>query len=159
MFIISKRRVILPSRDGTRSHLVPRDYIGEIPDWAADTDYFRSLVMMGKLVCLKAARTKTPRRPPRSRSRSGAAPKPPKSKKGGTAGCTSMETPSFMESGPLPPISASRRATTRRRCSGRLPAVLHSRNRRNPGGLPGSIHHVDGDHQHGQCLRAAGQVA
>lgn len=49
MFIISKRRVILPSRDGTQRHLVPRDFIGEIPDWAADTDYFRSLVADGKI--------------------------------------------------------------------------------------------------------------
>lgn len=49
MFIISKRRVILPSRDGTQHHLVPRDFIGEIPDWAADTDYFRALVADGKI--------------------------------------------------------------------------------------------------------------
>ena len=49
MFIISKRRVILPSRDGSKRHLVPRDYIGEIPDWAAETDYFRSLVADGKI--------------------------------------------------------------------------------------------------------------
>lgn len=49
MFIISKRRVILPSRDGSQHYLVPRDFIGEIPDWAADTDYFRSLVDDGKI--------------------------------------------------------------------------------------------------------------
>lgn len=49
MFIISKRRVILPSRDGTKRHLVPRDFIGEIPGWAAETDYFRALVADGKI--------------------------------------------------------------------------------------------------------------
>lgn len=49
MFIISKRRVILPSRDGSKRHLVHRDFIGEIPDWAAETDYFRSLVADGKI--------------------------------------------------------------------------------------------------------------
>lgn len=49
MFIISKRRVILPSRDGTKKHLVPRDYIGEIPDWATETDYFLNLVADGKI--------------------------------------------------------------------------------------------------------------
>lgn len=49
MFIISKRRVILPSRDGTQHRLVPRDFIGEIPEWATDTDYFRSLVADGKI--------------------------------------------------------------------------------------------------------------
>lgn len=49
MFIICKRRVILPSRDGSKRHLVPRDFIGEIPDWAAETDYFRALVADGKI--------------------------------------------------------------------------------------------------------------
>ena len=49
MFIISKRRVIRPSSDGTKAHTVPRDYVGEIPDWAADTDYFRALVADGKI--------------------------------------------------------------------------------------------------------------
>lgn len=49
MFVMSKRRVLLPSKDGSRSHLVPREYVGEIPDWAADTDYFRALVTDGKI--------------------------------------------------------------------------------------------------------------
>ena len=49
MFVLSKRNVILPSRDGSKTHLVPRDYIGEIPDWAAETDYFRRLVADGKI--------------------------------------------------------------------------------------------------------------
>lgn len=49
MFVMAKRRVLLPSKDGSLSHLVPRDYVGEIPDWAADTDYFRALVADGKI--------------------------------------------------------------------------------------------------------------
>lgn len=51
MFVMSKRRVILPSRDGTKKHLVPRDFIGEIPDWASETPYFYALVAEGK-ICL-----------------------------------------------------------------------------------------------------------
>lgn len=50
MFIMSKRNVILPSKDGKQQHSVSRDYIGEIPDWAADTEYFQALVRDGKIV-------------------------------------------------------------------------------------------------------------
>ena len=49
MFILSKRNVILPSRDGSRQHQVKRDFIGKIPDWATETDYFRRLVADGKI--------------------------------------------------------------------------------------------------------------
>ena len=49
MFILAKRSVILPSSDGSRKYAVPRGYTGEIPDWAADTNYFRALVAEGKL--------------------------------------------------------------------------------------------------------------
>lgn len=49
MFIVSKRNIILPSKDGKRAFRVGRDYIGEIPGWAADTDYFRALVADGKI--------------------------------------------------------------------------------------------------------------
>ena len=49
MFIASKRNIILPSADGSKSFRVQKDYIGEIPDWAADTPYFRALVADGKI--------------------------------------------------------------------------------------------------------------
>lgn len=49
MFIVSKRNIILPSKDGKRAFRVDRDYIGEIPEWAADTDYFRALAADGKI--------------------------------------------------------------------------------------------------------------
>lgn len=49
MFIASKRNIILPSADGSKSFRVRKDYIGEIPDWAADTPYFRALVADGKI--------------------------------------------------------------------------------------------------------------
>ena len=49
MFIASKRNIILPSPDGKRHCRVSRDYVGEIPDWAAETDYFCALVKDGKI--------------------------------------------------------------------------------------------------------------
>lgn len=49
MFILAKRNVILPSADGSKQYAVKRDFIGEIPDWAADTAYFRGLVADGKI--------------------------------------------------------------------------------------------------------------
>ena len=49
MFVLAKRSVILPSKDGRQHHFVPRDFVGDIPDWAAETDYFRALVAEGKI--------------------------------------------------------------------------------------------------------------
>lgn len=50
MFILSKRNIILPGPDGASSIRVQRDFVGEIPDWAAETAYFRALVEDGKIV-------------------------------------------------------------------------------------------------------------
>lgn len=50
MFILSKRSLILPSPDGSTSVRVRRDFLGEVPDWAAETEYFRDLVADGKIV-------------------------------------------------------------------------------------------------------------
>ena len=50
MFILSKRNIILPSPDGKQSVRVARDFVGEIPDWAAQISYFRALVADGKIV-------------------------------------------------------------------------------------------------------------
>ena len=50
MFVLSKRNIILPAPDGSAAVRLARGQIAEIPDWAAETDYFRSLVRDGKLV-------------------------------------------------------------------------------------------------------------
>lgn len=50
MFIYAKRNVILPSADRSQMHPVRRGFVGEIPDWAADTAYFKALVKDGKIV-------------------------------------------------------------------------------------------------------------
>ena len=50
MFVMSKRNIILPSPDGTASVRLVRDFVGEIPEWAAQTEYYRALVADGKIV-------------------------------------------------------------------------------------------------------------
>lgn len=50
MFVMCKRNVILPSADGKQQHKVAKDYVGNIPDWATETAYFRGLVSDGKIV-------------------------------------------------------------------------------------------------------------
>lgn len=50
MFIMAKRSILLPSPDGTQQHRVERGFVGDIPDWAAKTDYFAALVKDGKIV-------------------------------------------------------------------------------------------------------------
>lgn len=49
MFIVSRRNIILPSPDGKTSFRVSKDFVGEIPDWATETNYFRALVADGKI--------------------------------------------------------------------------------------------------------------
>lgn len=58
MFVLSKRNVILPSPDGSKKVTVKRDFVGEIPDWAAETDYFRALVADGKISVPKTKKDK-----------------------------------------------------------------------------------------------------
>lgn len=58
MFICAKRNVILPSPDGSQRHPVPRGFVGEIPGWAACTEYFQGLVADGKIVLPAARRDK-----------------------------------------------------------------------------------------------------
>lgn len=50
MFIMSRRNIELPCKDGAQIHRVAKDFVGEIPDWAAGTPYFRALVADGKIV-------------------------------------------------------------------------------------------------------------
>ena len=50
MFIMARRSIELPSKDNTQVHPVAKDFIGNIPDWAADTPYFQALVADGKIV-------------------------------------------------------------------------------------------------------------
>lgn len=49
MFVYAKANIRLPSADGSRAHVVPSGFVGEIPDWAAKTKYFDALVRDGKI--------------------------------------------------------------------------------------------------------------
>ena len=50
MFVLSKRNVIIPAPDGSTAVALRRDVMTDIPEWAAQTDYFRALVRDGKIV-------------------------------------------------------------------------------------------------------------
>lgn len=58
MFIMAKRNIELPSPDNSRKHKVEKGFIGNIPDWAADTPYFRALVEDGKIVVPASSKDK-----------------------------------------------------------------------------------------------------
>lgn len=47
MFILCKRNVLFRTSDGAQTHLVRRDFIGNVPDWIGQTRYFRQLVADG----------------------------------------------------------------------------------------------------------------
>lgn len=49
-FVVSNRNIVIPSPDGRQRVPLPRGFMGAVPDWAAETDYFKALVADGKLV-------------------------------------------------------------------------------------------------------------
>ena len=50
MFVLSKRNIIIPAPDGSASVHLARGQMVDVPDWAADTAYFKALVADGKIV-------------------------------------------------------------------------------------------------------------
>lgn len=50
MFVLSKRNLIIPAPDGSTAVRLAREQLAKVPDWAAETEYFRALVADGKLV-------------------------------------------------------------------------------------------------------------
>lgn len=50
MFVLSKRNIILPAPDGSAAVRLRAGMMETVPDWAAETDYFRALVKDGKIV-------------------------------------------------------------------------------------------------------------
>lgn len=50
MVIVSKNHILLPSEDQSLVFPVPRGWMGEAPDWATSTRYFRELVADGKII-------------------------------------------------------------------------------------------------------------
>lgn len=49
-FVVSNRNIVIPSPDGRQRVRLPQGFMGAVPDWAAETDYFKALVADGKLV-------------------------------------------------------------------------------------------------------------
>ena len=50
-FILAKRNIILPSGAvGVPAVALKKDVLADVPDWAADTAYFKALVADGKIV-------------------------------------------------------------------------------------------------------------
>lgn len=58
MFVMSNRNVIIPSPDGSESVRLRRGQMGNVPDWAAKTAYFKALVADGKLVVSDSSKDK-----------------------------------------------------------------------------------------------------
>lgn len=56
MVIVSQRNILLPSKDRSQVFPVTRGWMGEIPEWAAETEYFRELVADGKIVISESRR-------------------------------------------------------------------------------------------------------
>lgn len=50
MFVLSKRNIVIPAPDGSAAVRLARGQMSTVPDWAAETEYFRALVADGKLV-------------------------------------------------------------------------------------------------------------
>ena len=50
MFVLSKRNIILTAPDGSAVIQLRAGMMETIPDWAAETSYFRALVADGKIV-------------------------------------------------------------------------------------------------------------
>lgn len=50
MFVLSKRNIVIPAPDGSAAVRLTRGQMSTVPDWAADTPYFKALVADGKLV-------------------------------------------------------------------------------------------------------------
>lgn len=49
-FVLSKANIILPSADGSQAFPLHREQLVEVPDWAAETAYFKALVADGDIV-------------------------------------------------------------------------------------------------------------
>ena len=49
-FVLSKANIILPSADGSQTFPLHREQLVEVPDWAAETAYFKALVADGDIV-------------------------------------------------------------------------------------------------------------
>ena len=50
MLVLSKRNIVIPAPDGSTSVRLRAGLMETVPDWAANTEYFKALVADGKVV-------------------------------------------------------------------------------------------------------------
>ena len=50
MLVLSKRNIIIPAPDGSTAVRLRAGLMETVPDWAAETPYFKALVKDGKIV-------------------------------------------------------------------------------------------------------------
>lgn len=50
MLVLSKRNIVIPAPDGSTSVRLRAGLMETVPDWAAETPYFKALVKDGKIV-------------------------------------------------------------------------------------------------------------
>lgn len=50
MLVLSKRNIIIPAPDGSTAVRLRAGLMEIVPDWAANTEYFKALVADGKVV-------------------------------------------------------------------------------------------------------------
>lgn len=50
MFVLSKRNIIIPAAAGEKPAYLHKDELANVPDWVADTTYFKALIADGKVV-------------------------------------------------------------------------------------------------------------
>ena len=56
MFILAKRNIIIPSPEtGMKPVVLKKDGFATVPDWAAETAYFKALCADGKIVATETA--------------------------------------------------------------------------------------------------------
>lgn len=58
MFIVAKRNIMIPEPNGDTSFFIPIGYMGNVPEWAANTAYFWELVNDGKIVISESTKDK-----------------------------------------------------------------------------------------------------
>lgn len=50
MLVLSKRNIVIPAPDGSTSVRLRAGLMETVPDWAAETPYFKALAKDGKIV-------------------------------------------------------------------------------------------------------------
>lgn len=61
-FVVSNRNIVIPGPAGTQPCRLTRGYMGPVPDWVPETDYFKALEADGKVVRSQSRRDRDVRK-------------------------------------------------------------------------------------------------